>query len=75
MSGWKTLATASSTDLLQRGARSDSLLLDGKVCGNQTANIRRDCDGFIALAIIRFAFKEKTVESFRCYGTTAWLTG
>ena len=58
----KTLATASSADLLQRGARSDSLLLAGKVRGNQAANLWSNCGGFIAVEIICFTFKEKTIE-------------
>ena len=56
----KTLADASSSDLCQRGARSDSLLLAGEVSGDQAANVRRDCRGFIAVEIIGFYFEGKT---------------
>ena len=58
----KALATASSADLLQRGARSGSLLLAGKVRDNQTGNLWSSCGGFIAMEIIRFTYKEKTIE-------------
>jgi hypothetical protein len=62
-SGRKTLATASSTDLPQCIAGSNSLLLAGEIRGNPAANLRRDCGGFTAVESIRFAFKEKTIES------------
>ena len=58
----KALATASSADLLQRGARSNSLLLAGKVRDNQAANLWSNCGGFIAMEIICFTHKEKTIE-------------
>jgi hypothetical protein len=42
---------------------SDSLLLAGKICGDQAANLRSNCGCFIALEIIHFARKENTAES------------